>query len=97
MTASPEYPVTSIAGPDEQVGSPIVSFTLTMKLDCTLTVNSTDWFKPSVQGAIQWNRLPSEEELKMGSEYIQGAVIGPAIADAIAHMSARLEEARRRR
>jgi len=96
MTATPEHPVTSVAGPHEQLGSPIESFELTMKLDCTLTVNGTDWFKPGVSGAIKWKRLPSEEELKLGSTYIQEAVIGPAIADAINHMSARLEEARRR-
>lgn len=91
-----ERPVTTVAGPDEQLGSPIESFTLTMKLDCTLSVNGTDWMKPGVQGAIKWKRLPSEEELTLGTTYIQQAVIGPAIADAIAHMSARLEEARRR-
>jgi len=93
---TPERPVASVEGPADQLGSPIESFELTMKLDCTLTVNGTDWMKPGVQGAIKWRRLPSEEELKLGTTYIQQAVIGPAIADAISHMSARLDEARRR-
>lgn len=94
---TPEHPVDTVETPDDIVASPIEKFTLTLRLDTTLTVNGTNWMKPGVEGAITWKRLPSEQELADAAAYIQFGVIDPVLQDNIAHLSKRLEETRRSR
>lgn len=94
---TPEHPVGEVALPDDIGGAPIEGFELRMKLDTTLTVNGTNWFKPGIEGAIRWKRLPSEEQLKDATTYIQFAVIDPAIQEMIGLLSQQLADAQRNR
>ena len=94
---TPEHPVGEIKLPDDIATSPIEFFEIRMKLDTTLTVNGDNWMKPGIEGAIRFKRLPSEEQLRDATTYIQFAVIDPAIQQMIELLSQQLAEARRRR
>jgi hypothetical protein len=94
---TPEHPVGDVQTPDDIGGSPIERFTLTLRLDTTLTVNSTNWMKPGCEGSITWKRLPTEQELKDAAAWIQFGVIDPILQDNIGHLSQQLEETRRSR
>lgn len=83
-----------VEGPDDSHG-PIESFEIRMRLDCTLKVNESDWFKPGIEGAIKFrNRLPDEIDLKDATTYLQFHVIDPAITDAVEHILQRLRAER---
>lgn len=69
----------------------IESFELRMRLDCTLRVNDSDWFKPGVEGAVRWKRLPDDQDLKDAASYLQFGVIDPTITDALAHIMERMK------
>jgi hypothetical protein len=92
---TPERPVGEVRLPDEVATSPIEFFEIRMKLDTTLTINGDHWMKPGVESAIRFKRLPTEEQLKDATTYIQYAVIDPAIQEMIALLSQQLAEARR--
>jgi hypothetical protein len=94
---TPERPVGDVTLPEEMIGSPIEFFELRMRLDTTLTVNGDNWMKPGIEGAVRWKRLPTEDELKDATAYIQFAVIDPAIQQMIGLLSEQLAEARRRK
>jgi hypothetical protein len=94
---TPERPVGEVKLPDDIARSPIEFFELRMKLDTTLTVNDSNWMKPGIEGAVRWKRLPTEDELKDATAWIQFAVIDPAIQQMIGLLSEQLAEARRRK
>lgn len=94
---TPEKPVGEVKLPIEVATSPIEFFELRMKLDTTLTVNDTNWMKPGIEGAIRWRRLPSDQELKDATAYIQFAVIDPAIQQMISLLSQKLADERKKK
>ena len=94
---TPEHPVGEVRLPDDVARSPIEFFELRMKLDTTLTVNGDNWMKPGIEGAIRWRRLPDDDDLKAAVQYLQFAVIDPAIQELIGLLSQQLAESRRRR
>ena len=92
---TPERPVGEVRLPDEIAAAPIEYFELRMKLDTTLTINGDSWMKPGIEGAIRFKRLPTDEQLRDATTYLQFAVIDPAIQELIGLLSQQLAEARR--
>lgn len=96
MSTTPEEQPGFEVGTPEDDHNPIVSFELKMKLDCTISINGTDWFKPGVEGAIRWKHLPDENDIQAAATYIQFHVIDPTISDAISHITERIKGQPRR-
>lgn len=78
----------------------ITSTRLTLSVGATLAVNGGvtqygDWIKPSVEFSIDWSGLPTEDQLRIATKFIQQEVLAPAIEDTIVQVSDRLQQSRR--
>ena len=74
----------------------IESFTLTARLDVTLKVNDSDFYKPGAEGAIKFKGLPDEDKIKAAYEYLVFEVIDRQLTGALEKVMERLEEQRKR-
>lgn len=78
----------------------ITSTTLTLSVGATISVNGNvqsygDWIRPSCSYAISWGGLPTEDQLRIATKFIQQEVLAPAIEDTIVQVSDRLQQSRR--
>ena len=69
----------------------IVAFDIEARLDVTLRVNESDFYKPGASGRIRFNSLPDEQAIKDAYEYLLFAVIDPQLDGALEKVNERLE------
>jgi len=76
----------------------ILNTTLTLTVGATVAVNNSaqygDWLKPSASYAIKWNGVPTEEQLRLATQFTHQQVLAPAIEDVIVQISERLQNYR---
>lgn len=87
---SPEKPVGDIETPFDLAAERIVRFEVECRLDTTITVNGNNWFKPGISSKVGWNYLPEEVDIRTAIEYMERAVLAPAIDQQVEHMSQQL-------
>ena len=79
----------------------ILDTKLTLHFGATLAVNGgngfNDWIKPEASYSIKWNGVPSEEQIKLATQFIQKEVLSPILEEIIGTAQQRLTEARRNR
>ncbi|OBY33504.1 hypothetical protein [Mycolicibacter kumamotonensis] len=80
----------------------IVETQLTLHFGATLSVTTTangfsDFIKPAASFSTKWKGIPSEDQVKLATQFIQHSVLGPTLDDIIATAQQRLIEARRGR
>lgn len=77
----------------------IVDTQLTLHFGATLAVTGgngfSDWIKPAASYSIKWNGVPSEEQIRLATQFIQAEVLSPILEEIIVTAKARLEESRR--
>lgn len=67
-------------------------FEIEIRLDCTIRVNETDYFKPGMSAKIGWNRLPEDQDVKDAATYLQFHVIDPTLTNAVEYIMGRVDE-----
>lgn len=76
----------------------ILDTQLTLHFGATLAVNGgtgfNDWIKPGASYSIKWSGIPSEEQLRLATSFIQEQVLSPLLEDIIVTAQKRLTEAR---
>jgi len=76
----------------------ILNTTLTLTVGATVAVNNSaqygDWLKPSASYSIHWNGIPTEEQLRMATQFTQQEVLAPALEEVIVQISGRLQNYR---
>lgn len=82
--------------PAEIKPTEIERFTLTMKLDATVTLTnavgeSQDWVKPGVTASIGWRGVPTEAELTTASTFLQENVLNPTLNDVLSAVSQQVQ------
>lgn len=79
----------------------ILDTQLTLHFGATLAVNGgsgfNDWIKPAASYSIKWGGVPSEEQIRLATQFIQQEVLSPILADIIETAQNRLMEARKNR
>ena len=73
---------------------------LTIHLGATLAVTTTasgwsDWIKPGASFSTTFNGIPTEEQLKLTTQFVQEQVLGPMMEEIVTSAQKRLIEARR--
>lgn len=73
---------------------------LTLHLGATLAVTTTasgwqDFIKPSASFSTTFNGVPTEEQLRLATQFVQEQVLDPILDNIIVTMQSRLTEARR--
>ena len=73
---------------------------LTLHLGATLAVTTTasgwqDFIKPSASFSTTFNGVPTEEQLRLATQFVQEQALDPILANIIVTMQSRLTEARR--
>lgn len=73
---------------------------LSLRVDATLTVGEyggqpSEWMKPGAEGKVHMLGAPNPEQVKAVYSYLLNDVIGPSVADTIAHLQDKAIEARR--
>lgn len=76
--------------------NPIESFTLTARLDVTLKVNDTDFYKPGAEGSIKFKGLPDENKIEAAYQYLVFEIIDRQMTGALEKVMERLEEQHKR-
>lgn len=74
----------------------IEHFEIEARLDVTLKVNDSDFYKPGASGKIRFKGLPDEDQIKAAYEYLLFSVIDPQLEGALEKVNERLLEQRRR-
>lgn len=79
----------------------ILDTQLTLHFGATLAVNGgngfNDWIKPGASYSIKWSGIPSEEQIRLATQFIQQQVLSPILEDIIVTAQDRLTEARKNR
>lgn len=79
----------------------IIDTQLTLHFGATLAVNGgngfNDWIKPAASYSIKWSGIPSEEQIKLATQFIQQEVLSPILGEIISTAQTRLMEARKGR
>lgn len=79
----------------------ILDTQLTLHFGATLSVNGgtgfNDWIKPGASYSIKWSGIPSEEQVRLATQFIQQEVLSPLLEDIIVTAQNRLTEARKNR
>ena len=83
----------------------IESFSLTVRMDATLTVNGDNWVKPGAEGTITWkghewreewqDPVPTADELAAAFKLIQREILSPVLEEVIEASTRRVAEVRR--
>lgn len=73
----------------------IESFTLTARLDVTLKVNDSDFYKPGAEGSIKFKGMPTQDAIEAGYQYLVFEVIDRQLTGALEKVMERLEEQRK--
>lgn len=73
---------------------------LTLHLGATLAVTTTasgwqDFIKPSASFSTTFNGVPTEEQLRLATQFVQDQVLSPLLEEIIQTAQARLTKARR--
>ena len=73
---------------------------LTLHLGATLAVTTTasgwqDFIQPSASFSTTFNGVPTEEQLRLATQFVQEQVLDPILDNIIVTMQSRLTEARR--
>ena len=79
----------------------ILDTQLTLHFGATLAVNGgsgfNDWIKPAASYSIKWGGVPTEEQIRLATKFIQDEVLSPILGEIIATAQTRLTEARKNR
>lgn len=75
--------------------SEIESFSITARLDVTLKVNDSDFYKPGAEGTIKFKKLPSTEAIETAYQYLVFEIIDRQMTGALEKVMERLEEQRK--
>lgn len=79
----------------------ILDTQLTLHFGATLAVNGgtgfNDWIKPGASYSIKWSGIPSEEQVRLATQFIQKEILSPLLEDIIVTAQTRLTEARKSR
>lgn len=79
----------------------IIDTQLTLHFGATLSVTGgngyNDWIKPAASYSIKWAGVPSEEQIRLATTFIQTQVLSPILEEIIVTAQDRLEEARKGR
>lgn len=79
----------------------IIDTQLTLHFGATLAVNGgsgfNDWIKPAASYSIKWAGVPSEDQIKLATQFIQDEVLSPILGEIIATAQNRLTESRKNR
>ncbi len=74
---------------------------LTVSMGASVAVTTgtdyQDWIKPSVSFSLNFNGIPSEEQVRDSTTFIQTQILAPVLEDIIVLSQQKLEEARRKR
>lgn len=77
---------------DPTLPAEIESISLTVRVDCTVSVNNTDWVKPGASATTKWKGVPSAEQFQLAKEFMQTHMLAPTINEALALAVERIEE-----
>jgi hypothetical protein len=80
----------------------VIDTQLTLHFGATLAINGgtngfSDWIKPEASYSMKWNGIPSEEQIRLATQFIQKEVLSPILEEIIGTAQERLTEARRNR
>ena len=74
---------------------------LTLSLGATISVGTrsdwNDWVRPSASYSIQWKGIPSEDQIRLATTFIQTQVLNPVLEEIIVESQKKLDYARRQR
>lgn len=77
----------------------ITSTRLTISVGATVSVNNSqeygDWFRPQASYSIDFNGVPTSEQLKLATKFSHEEVIAPALEVTIGMIADRLQKFRR--
>jgi hypothetical protein len=77
----------------------IIDTQLTLSFGATVAVTGgsgfQDWIKPAASYSMKWSGIPSEEQIRLATQFIQNQVLSPLLEEIIITAQARLTEARR--
>jgi hypothetical protein len=74
----------------------IESFSITARLDVTLKVNDSDFYKPGAEGTIKFRGLPDHDKIDAAYQYLVFEVIDRQMTGALEKVLERLEEQQKR-
>ncbi|AEK06638.1 hypothetical protein PBI_SEBATA_195 [Mycobacterium phage Sebata] len=83
-------------GVTEPEPAKIIAFEIEARLDVTLRVGESDFYKPGASGRIRFNKLPDEQGIKDAYAYLLFNVVDPQIEGALEKVNERLEIQRRK-
>lgn len=76
--------------------APVDRFTLTMKLDASLSISSggqlQNWIKPGVEAAVSWQGIPTEEQVASATDFLNKEIVEPIVAHVIKESQERLQQ-----
>jgi hypothetical protein len=76
--------------------APVDRFTLTMKLDASLSISSggqlQNWIKPGVEASVSWQGIPTEEQVAGATEFLNREIVEPIVAHVIKESQDRLQQ-----
>lgn len=79
----------------------ILDTQLTLHFGATLAVNGgtgfNDWIKPGASYSIKWKGIPSEEQIRLATQFIQSEILSPLLEEIIVTAQDRLTAARKSR
>lgn len=77
----------------------IIDTQLTLHFGATLAVNGgtgfNDWIKPGASYSIKWSGIPSEEQIRLATQFIQKEILSPLLEEIIVTAQDRLTAARK--
>lgn len=70
----------------ERAAGGITEFSINLSVGASIEVNGRDWLKVGNSGGMKWSKLPTVEELKAATSYIQKGLLEPTINEMIGLM-----------
>lgn len=93
---------------DEQIPARLEKFSLTVRMDATLTVNDDQhWIKPGTEGGMTWkgymydgkwmDPIPTPDQVKSAFELIQRHILAPVLDEMVVLATRRIAEVQKQR
>ena len=80
----------------EDDAAPVDRFTLTMRLDASLSISSggqlQNWIKPGAEASVSWQGISDAGQVESATKFLNEEIIEPIVASVIAQSQERLRK-----